>query len=195
MRWRIAEPQAHAVDADAAQKRRDAEALEGLARGELALEAHLELELVAIEVLARRRLARWTARLVVGVARPARKHVVRVVSTMSVSRRGPACLRPSFHASLKCEGVGDVIDAPAGARLGGPRQLVVAGDALVDVLRALRSARALRPRRSTHSRTPRRRARLFGPWSSAPAQSYRPRAAPSVRWRTSRRGGRAYRGV
>src|SRR5258706_5779207 len=131
---RVAEPQAHAVDADLREERRHAQALEHFARGELGLEAHLELELVPVEVQGWRRAARWTARLGVGTARPARNNIVRAVTDDIRQAPGARLLAAELPGFTQVRRRGRRIDRPAGVRLGGPRKLVVAGDALVDVL-------------------------------------------------------------
>src|SRR5436190_17043984 len=155
---RVAEPQAHAVDADMREQRRHADALERLARGELGLEAHLELELVAIEVLGWRRAARWTARLDVRIARPARNDVVRLVPHDVREPPRPRLLAAELPGFAQVRRRGRRIDRPAGGRLGGPRKLVVADDALVDVLE-LCAAREAFLRGAL--RTPERRAEQY----------------------------------
>src|SRR4051812_33363837 len=133
---RIAEPKPDAVDPRRAKKRRDADALESLARGELGLEAHLQLELVAVEVLARQRLAagRWARGLCVRVARPARKDVGRAISDDIGEAARPGLLAAELPRLAEVRRRGRQIDRAAGRRLGRPRHFVVAGEASVAIL-------------------------------------------------------------
>src|SRR6267378_6501293 len=131
---RIAEPQAHAVDAGITERLGDAGLVECLARNQLGLEARLEFELILVHVRECRAAGRRAARLIVRAVRPAQNDVVWPVSQDVCQVPYPAVLRAELPGPGEVRRTRGRIDGPSGGRFRRLRELVVAGEPRVDVL-------------------------------------------------------------
>src|SRR5467141_310415 len=131
---RIAEPQAHAVDADMTESLGHAGLVECLARNQLGLEARLEFELILVQIREWCEAGRRAARLIVRAVRPAQKYVVRPVSQDVRQVPYPAVLCAELPGPGEVRRTRGGIDARSGRRFRRSRELVVAGEPRVDVL-------------------------------------------------------------
>src|SRR6266446_5176029 len=205
---RVAEPQAHAVDADMAESPGDAGLLECLARNQLGLEARLEFELILVQIREWCEAGPRAARLIVRAVRPAQNYVVRPVSQDVCQVPYPAVLHAELPGPGQVRRTRGRVDGPCGGRLRCPRELVIAREPLVDVLelraprkpvlRAARRGQEPRTQRHEHCETAAHQPNaIYAPASAAVSATVNSRRGPpsraSLRSSPTGRGARARR--
>src|SRR5882762_10672993 len=112
----------------------DAGLVECLARNQLCLEARLEFELIVVQIREFCAAGRRAARPKVRAVRPAQNYVVRPVSQDVCQVPYPAVVCAELPGTNEVRRTRGRIDGPSGGRFSRPRELVVAGEPLVDVL-------------------------------------------------------------